>query len=131
MDKFQQLTSFEDACMILNRQPHLPDVSSLPEKHAKAIIAHYKLITICEAGNFLENDNQEWKPDWHNDDERKYYPWFDMDIKGYSGSGLACDGCDVVYSASFVGSRLCYKTWKLAEYIGKTFIELYKEYFLL
>lgn len=121
----QQITSFEHACQILGRSTALPEVSMLDEKHQKAIIAHYKLVIICQALN------EGWEPNWHDDDEYKWYPWFDMDIKEESGSGLAFCGADRAYSYSSLGSRLCVKSEELAEYLGQTFIDLYRDYFLL
>jgi len=71
--------------------------------------------------------NEGWEPNWQDDDEVKYYPWFDMS----AASGFAFHVCDGWHSTSFVGSRLCFKTSELAEYAGKQFIDLYKEMFLL
>ena len=124
MNITDKVKSFEDACQLLGIEPNVPEVSMLPENHQKAIVAHYKLVIIAEAVN------EGWKPNWDNWDERKYYPWFDLEGSS-SGAGFSYDDCDVWYSHSNVGSRLCFKTWELAEHIGKTFIDLYKDYFLL
>ena len=117
----EKVKSFEDACQILNIEANLPQVEMLPENHKKAIIAHYKLIIIAEALN------EGWKPDWDNDDEWKYYPWFDMEG---SSSGV-CFSCNVYGywdTFSHVCSRLCFKSRELAEYAGKQFPEIYKNY---
>ena len=124
MNITDKVKSFEDACQLLGIEPNVPEVSMLPENHQKAIVAHYKLVIIAEAVN------EGWKPNWDNWDERKYYPWFDLEGSS-SGAGFSYDDCDVWYANSLVGSRLCFKTWELAEHIGKTFIDLYKDYFLL
>ena len=118
-----KIKTFEDACKALNLDPEqvLPDVSGMPEKHQKAIVSHAKLVIIAEALN------DGWKPDWTDDDQLKYYPWFRMD----SGSGLAYLGFDYGYSYSRVGSRLCFQTRELAEYAGNQFKELYEDDFLL
>ncbi len=123
-----QIKTFEDACKALNLNPEesLPEVSKVSEKHRKAIIAHCKLVIIAEALN------EGWKPDW-SDNERKYYPWFDMEesVKQSTGSGLSyyvyADDC----SGSTVGSRLCFKTWELAKYAGTQFKVEYADYFLI
>ena len=123
-----QIKTFEDACKALNLNPEtsLPEVSMVPEKHRKAIIAHCKLFIIAEALN------EGWKPDWSND-ERKYYPWFDMEesVKQPAGSGLSVGGCVYDFSASYVGSRLCFKTSELAKYAGTQFKIEYADYFLV
>ncbi|MBE2229985.1 MAG: hypothetical protein IAE96_05005 [Chitinophagaceae bacterium] len=118
-----KIKTFEDACKALNMDPEqvLPVVSAMPEKHQKAIVSHAKLVIIAEALN------EGWQPDWTDDDQWKYYPWFRMD----SGSGLAYVGYGSRCSTSLVGSRLCFKTSELAEYAGNQFKELYEDYFLL
>jgi len=124
MNITDKVKSFEDACQLLGIEPNVPEVSMLPENHQKAIVAHYKLVIIAEA------INEGWKPNWDNWDERKYYPWFDLEGSS-SGAGFSFNVFVGWDSDSDVGSRLCFKTWELAEYIGKTFIDLYKDYFLL
>lgn len=116
-----KIKSFEDACNSLKTETALPDFSMIPEVHRKPLEAHYKLIIIAQA------INKSWHPDWKDDDQYKYYPWFEMD--GDSGFSF-----HYVYgwsTFSFVGSRLCFGKREDAEYAGKTFIDLYKEYFLL
>jgi hypothetical protein len=125
-----QIKSFEHACEVLNRPNTLPDLSMLPEKDQKAIIAHYKLTVICEAANYLLA-GKPWFPDWHDDSQWKYYPWFRMDVKDDSGSGLSCGDYVDDVSCSIVGSRLCLKTAELAKYVGQTFIQLYRDYFVI
>jgi len=118
-----QVKTFEDACKVLGISTDTPDVSKMPKSHQKALIAHYKLIIIAEALN------EGWKPDWSNWDEYKYYPWFEYDK---SGSGFGFNYSYWTYTDSdFTGSRLCFKTKELSNYIGKQFLELYNEYFLM
>ncbi|MGE8528473.1 hypothetical protein [Chryseobacterium rhizosphaerae] len=120
----EKVKSFEDACQILGIEPNIPQVEMLPENHQKAIIAHYKLVIIAQALN------EGWKPNWDDDDEYKYYPWFDMEGSS-SGSGFSYLGYGHWYSDSYFGSRLCFKSRELARYIGETFVDLYREYFVL
>lgn len=117
-----KIKTFEEACKALKLDPvkSLPNVTGMPKLHQAAIIAHAKLVIIAEALN------EGWKADWENGNWDKYYPWFKM-----SGSGLSFNGFDFQYSFSGVGSRLCFKSSELAEYAGKKFIKLYKEYFLI
>ena len=118
------IKTFEAACKKLKLDPKkcLPVVSGMPKHHQDATIAHAKLVIITEALN------DGWKPDWTNGNWDKYYPWFDMS----SGSGLSfCVVCVVRGSLSAVGSRLCFKSRQLAEYAGKQFKKLYKQYFVL
>ena len=119
----ERVKTFDEACKVLDIKPDLPDVSKMPKQHQKALIAHYKLVIIAEALN------EGWKPDWTNYNEYKYYPWFKY---SKSRSCFMFDGSawlDTITDST--GSRLCFKTKALAEYIGKQFEELYNEYFLI
>lgn len=120
----EKVKSFEDACQILGIEPNIPQVEVLPENHQKAIIAHYKLVIIAQALN------EGWEPNWDDGEEYKYYPWFDMEGSS-SGSGFSYRGYDDWSADSDVGSRLCFKSRELARYIGETFVDLYREYFVL
>ena len=125
----KQLTSFEDACKILglDAEKVVPDFSNYPEADKKAMIAHAKLVIIAKAANQLANDGKEHKPDWNDGKLNKYYPWFYM-----GGSlGFRCYDYDYWDSYSNVGSRLCYISREVAEYVQETFFELYKEYFVM
>ncbi|MDM1557082.1 hypothetical protein HX126_21230 [Chryseobacterium indologenes] len=74
--------------------------------------------------------NEDWTPDWQNDDQWKYYPWFDMDSSSSSGR-FSFDHSDDLFSASVCGSRLCFKSRDLCEYAAKTFIDIYREFFII
>jgi len=127
-----QVKSFEHACQVLGRSTDVPVVNMLPEKHQKAIIAHYKLITICEAANFL-HAGKSWEPDWNNHAQWKYFSCFEVEASAEkpSGSRLWYQVYDSTLSYVYVGSRLSFQTSELAEYIGETFIDLYKDLLLL
>jgi len=71
--------------------------------------------------------NEGWTPNWSNYNEYKYYPWFELD----GSSGFRYGGYDRRHSGSAVGSRLCFKSRELAEYAGKQFIEVYKQFMLI
>lgn len=116
------INTFEEACSALNYSTELPNVSLLPEKHQKAITAHYKLIIIIEALN------EGWTPNWDDHNEKKYYPWFYM---GGSGSPFSYFGYVCAYSGSNVGSRFCLKSSELAKTSTEVFPELYADLFLI
>lgn len=81
-------------------------------------IAYKKLKVVAKALN------QGWVPSWDNGNEYKYYPYFDM----RSGFGFSHSGYGVWHARTGVGSRLCYKTRELAEYAGKQFESIYKDF---
>lgn len=68
--------------------------------------------------------NEGWEPDWNDDDQYKYYPYFEWSV----GSGFSFDGCFCVISRSNLGSRLYFKSSELATYAGKQFISIYNDY---
>jgi hypothetical protein len=80
--------------------------------------AHYRLVIIARALN------GNWKPDWTNWDQNKYYPWF-----AFRGGQFVFHVVRYVFTSSPLGSRLCFRTRELAEYAGKQFEDLYHEYF--
>jgi len=122
-----QIKKFEDACKVegLDAKKVIPDFTAYPPKDRKAMIAHAKLVIIVKAANRLVNNGKSWKPDWNNVQWDKWYPWFEMG----GSSGFRFDDCVDWRSLSDVGSRLCFKNRDAAEYIGKQFVKLYKDYF--
>lgn len=116
MDKIK---NFEDACKALGVVPSTINLEGIPEKHRKAVLAHYQLIIISEALN------EGWVPDWNDDDQPKYFPWF------YLEGGFRFLGVYDHYQTSDVSSRLCFKSREIAQYAGKTFQDLYEKYFVI
>jgi hypothetical protein len=118
------IKTFEDACKKLNLNPEkvLPDVSAFPHPHQAALTAAGKLFIIADALN------EGWKPDWNNDDEYKYYPWFDLEHnKKHNPSGFRLGNVIYGCTRSAVGSRLCFRSRELANYAGTQFIDLYRD----
>ena len=121
----KHLETFESAAQSLGIDPTLlPIVDHLPEEFQKAQIAAYKLFILSKASW------QDTKIDWYDWDQRKYYPWFDLSPEdkpvgssgGFSYGDYDCGGTD-----SSVGSRLVYPTREIAEYVGKTHLQLYRD----
>ena len=120
--------TYEDICAIDGVDP----VSSLPFPNAItaeqiAINSFSKIIRIARVLN------EGWKPNWNDNSEAKYYPWFDMEGDQSVGSGVGfssydfnCDG-----SNSSVGARLVYKTSELAEFAGKQFLDIYRGFMVI
>lgn len=127
--KFTDLKTFEDACKVLSlAEKVLPDFSAFPENDRKAMEAHAKLIIIARAANKLANEGKDWTPDWYNGKWDKWYPWFWLD----GGSSGFRFGVSVGRaSISGVGSRLCFITEKVSDYVAKQFFDLYRDYFVM
>jgi hypothetical protein len=119
---YESIRTFEDACRHLNVDPNaLPDVSNLPEEVRKPIVAHYKLIIIFKA------INNGWTPDWSDDDQYKYFPWFWVLSSGF---GFSYSDYYCTDTAAGVGSRLCTDSREKAMYIAKQFEAEYRDFLL-
>ncbi len=121
-----QLKTFEDACKIEQLDPKtvIPDFSCYPEQDRKSMIAHAKLVIIVRAANRIANGGEQWVPDFNDRDQRKYEAWFEM--RGSSGFRFGDRGR--WHSDSHVGSRLCFISSEVTQYVATTFIKLYNEY---
>lgn len=112
--------TYYDACEIIGEKPideqHLMDCGL-----GKSEIAFMKLKTIFKAANKMNND---WKADYSNSSQYKYYPYFVWRSSGFRYGGAYCTGTN-----ARTGSRLCCGTSDDAEYIGKKFEDLYNDYF--
>jgi len=75
--------------------------------------------------------NEGWEPNWNDNNENKYYPYFNYKSENggcASGFGFSYTGYAYWNAHTDVGSRLCFKTEELAEYVGKQFVEIYNTY---
>lgn len=149
-DITKRIKTFEDACGELgNEHPFAKSyekyVNTASGEEAD-VIAYLKLRIIAAALN------EGWKPTF-GEDERRYYPWFDICTKeeyeelvkdektlcrvplrsfnvAYAGGGLVyavAVGAGSGSSSSH-GVRLAFKTKELAEYCGKQFIEIWADF---
>ncbi len=104
----------------------------------ECVPAYLKLLIITAALN------EGWTPDWGNSEEWKWYPWFTMYSKEEIDNMSAEDKRRVVGRANNVayanyvssnsytnnGSRLAFKSEKLADYAAKQFTQIYADYLL-
>lgn len=118
-----RVKTFEDACEVLGFEPEdvLHDDHSAPlAKYIRAVNAHQKLMIIAQALN------EGWEPDWSDENQAKWYPYFKM-----SGFGFSNADYDGWLSGTGVGSRLCFKSSELAEYAGRQFLSIYQDFLTL
>jgi hypothetical protein len=111
-----QVKTFEDACAILEIDPK----GLFNQEDTKDEIAYKKLKVIIKALN------EGWTPNWNDEDQYKYYPYFNM-----SSGGFSYVRCRSWNSFTYVGSRLCFKSFELAMYAGTQFNSEYKDFFTL
>lgn len=113
----ERVKTFEDACAVLGIEPESVTVSTDTKDEA----AFKKLKVIVKALN------EGWKPDYFNTSEAKYYPWFKMNVSG-APLGFSFHGYVYAYATTNVGARLVLKSRELAEYAGKQFEDIYRDY---
>ena len=118
-----KVDSFEAALEFLGRENNAC-MCGIPDKHAKAMVAMYKLITIAEAWNKADN----FVPDYDNTNQYKWFPWFQK--RGTSGFVFAYTGNAASSARAYFGSRLCFSTSERAEQFGKQFIDLWNDFLL-
>ena len=118
-----KVDSFEAALEYLGRENNAC-ICGIPEKHAKAMVAMYKLITIAEAWNKADN----FIPDYDNTNQYKWFPWFQK----RGTAGFVCTGTTLTaaYAPAYFGSRLCFSTSERAEQFGKQFSDLWNDFLL-
>lgn len=105
-------------------RPELKDLPAIiPPRFRAAWLAVYELFVIFEA------INDEWKADFMNSSQWKYYPWGKVNSSG-SGVGFSYSYYYFVFTITAVGSRLCTDSSEKAVYIFKQFDEQYKKFFL-
>ena len=120
MNITERIKTYKDACDELGEQPINEDLLR-SVGFTEHEINYRKIKTITKALN------EGWVADYTNDKQEKWWPWFEV-----SSSGFVFDGRYCYYSAVSAGngSRLCFKDSDLAEYAGKQFTELYKNFIL-
>ena len=68
----------------------------------------------------VEFYNKGWKPDWSDNNQKKFYPWFCID-------NFRFDGVDYSYSSSFCSSRLCFKNREDCKEEVEKYLDIFKE----
>ena len=91
------------------------DYSIIPESRREYIQAVDDAIVIIEALN------EGWYPDWNDDTEYKWIPWYYMGPSAFAFGGSYCD-----YSLAHAGSgsRLRLKSKALSDYFAKQFPDI-------
>ncbi len=82
-----------------------------------------KLICVITAINKITAINVKF-PDWSNDNQRKYYPWFKA--VGSGSGGLVFFGASDCYGSFFAGGVGYLESQESSDFVGKTFLHLYQ-----
>ena len=96
----------------------------LNPRHVDALIALNELFTIAEAWNKADG----FVPDFSDNDQRKYFPWFayDKDVVRFSQNGSMSSA----YASTFC-ARLCFKTAQRAMQFGLRFTGLFNKFLMI
>jgi hypothetical protein len=116
---WRDIKTFEDACDELELTQE--DLLHIHNNDSTDEVAYKKLKIVIAA------INQGWIPNWDNDNERKWWPYFNL------SSGFSFSDTDYyyVYSHTDVGSRLCFESQEKAIYTAEQFLPLYKDFLTL
>ena len=100
-------------------------VRELNPRHVEALIALNELFTIAEAWNEADS----FVPDFSNNDQQKYFPWFvyDKDVAQFSADGSMW----FAHESELLGARLCFKTIERAGQFGQRFAGLFNKFLML
>lgn len=112
----KDVKTFEDACETEGMDPN---GTYFTEGEAD-VIAYQKLKVIIRAIN-----PKDWKIDWNDGNQRKWWPWFYLNKPGFRFLGSLCDWT-TTYSTG--GSRLCFESEELSNYAADQFLDLYKDF---
>lgn len=114
------IKSYEDACFILNINIKI----RLNFENDYDYYSH-QLKIIIKATNYIDNNNQEWIPDFDNKNINKYIPW--LEKKSY---GLTVGYVDVYCCSSYAPLGFFYKDSNSAKIITNRFIHLYNKWII-
>ena len=67
--------------------------------------------------------NRNWKPDWNDIFENKWYPYFQF-------SSMFCfshSDFDCYFADASIGSYICFKNKQISDYVGKIFLEQFEK----
>ena len=119
-EAMEKIKTFADAQRETGAQD-TPDFNEAPEEVREFLKAIYQAAVITKA---LVGD---WKPDWNDSSQRKWFPWFRMSSGGFVFDATGCDGS---VAGAGDASRLCFPTEELAEYAGRQFTDVYSRIIL-
>lgn len=112
-----RIKKYIDVCKELNT-PYLDieDFEYLPLwQRKRALYTHY-------LENIIKLFNGDWKVDFKDKNQRKYYCYFERNSSGWRLDDVCDQG-----SCSGYGSGFYFKNKEDAEYVGKQFIDIFSE----
>lgn len=121
---YTEITTVEAAFTKMNLDINVkPTVEGLPSNFSNALDKVYQLMVVSYAMR------EGWEPDYNNDNQYKYEPWFDLETWDNNPSGFRFNvsGYTRTCTHSVLGPLLCQESREKSDFLGKTFVELFKE----
>lgn len=115
-----RIKTFEDICAEAGVQPCEFEFISNATRRQIGANAFEKLQLIYE----VVNNDANWKADYTNDNQYKYYPYF----RYSAGSGFSLGGVGFGGTTAGVGARLSTYSREMAEWIATTFKDIYNDF---
>lgn len=116
----ERLFNFEDVCREAGCHPGDYELKSDMTADEKNDLYYQKMRLIYKMFN------GDWIPDFSNEDQPKYYPWFEYK----KGTGFVLLNVSNFYDFTIVGSRLCSHSEKIVRHVCKHFLKEYNDYLL-
>ena len=115
--RIERISTFEQVCEEMGVDPadYVVD-SSGPHLRALEIYKRLMLIAFC----FQEDTVL----DLYDTDQRKWYPWFNVQNSGFRFV-VSVYACTITFAV--LGPLLSFPTEEISDYVGRTFIDEYRE----
>lgn len=134
---YTDITSAEEA---LKRNKDQIDLSGaikalsfLPSEYSKGMIGLLTLQIVVYAVNNDDPNLPDWKADFNDEEQEKWFPWYVGGSADGSGSGFRFYGSYYVWAdtLAYGGARLALKDQPRAQHMNKYFFEEYRNLWLI
>lgn len=122
---YKKIKTYEDVCKIKGITPlTIEAFAALPESQRTAAFSRHKVETVIEV---LQ---QERTFDWNDSNQRKWFPYFDLETynDGRENDGFVLFYVDYSYVLTGVGSRLCSFSREEAKHVADIMLSDYKAF---
>lgn len=111
------IKTYPEVCRELGEEVlNIVDFNYLPKEQQQKALAFHQIQSIQKLYN------GDWKIDWKDRNQQKWYPYYTTDSHGGLVFGSStCSGYD------FIGRVEFYRDKNTSDYIGKTFLDIYKQ----
>lgn len=111
-------TSYSNICKKLKTKVlTIKDFSFLPKDQREKALNYHRIKNI----ELYFNDN--WKPNYQNSNEYKYFPWFNLN----ASDGLVGFGDSYYHVVNSGGVVAVFKSKEISDHVGKTFWNFYQK----